>query len=182
MLQNWLPGISLISISCGTEEKEISSPQMEDGLLSYWTSPDQLREFISSSSWRKSDLIKSFPFSMRVLPNTNSVSQPTTSSILKWCFGVWSSTQSRNSSSLFCISERILCGIQITNYLRVQESWESFWLSWMKSHHHCSPHLAWIWLDAAPVRVGDCVGGWLAGVKCRYFLLLQTLCHWKYFD
>ena len=140
MLQNWLPGISLISISCGTEEKEISSPQMEDGLLSYWTSPDQLREFISSSSWGKTDLFKNFPFSMIVLPNTNSVSHP----IWKRCFGVWSSIQSRNSSSLFCISVRLLGGIQITNYLWVQESWESFWLSWMKSHHHCSPHLATI--------------------------------------
>ena len=107
MLQNWLPGISLISISCGTEEKEISSPQMEDGLLSYWTSPDQLREFISSSSWRKWDLIKIFPeqwefFQLLIVcPNQLHL-------VLKRCFGVWSSIQSRNSSILLCIRENIV--------------------------------------------------------------------------
>ena len=35
MLQNWLPGISLISISWGMDEKEISRPHTEDGWSEY---------------------------------------------------------------------------------------------------------------------------------------------------
>ena len=50
MLQYWLPGISLISISCGMEENEISRPHTDAGLSEYWTEPSHLCLLTSFSS------------------------------------------------------------------------------------------------------------------------------------